>query len=143
MKNIIQVLLFVGIMVSCTPKENNENVRAELMKFHDQLMMDNDAVIGNQMKLDTLLKDLKGLKAKHPTVDTLKEKATINEMLKRLTQVEDKMNDWMHNFNADFKDPSAEITLQYFKAEREKIAAIANAYQQEINSSNAYLNQKK
>lgn len=26
---------------------------------------------------------------------------------------------------------------------REKIAAIANAYQQEINSSNAYLNQKK
>ncbi|KQC01143.1 hypothetical protein [Pedobacter sp. Hv1] len=143
MKNIIQVLVLLGMMMSCTPKENNENVRAELMKFHDQLMMDNEAIIGNQMKLDTLLKDLKGLKVKYPAIDTVKEKANINEMLKRLTQVEDKMNDWMHNFNADFKDPSPEATLQYFKAEREKIAAIANAYQQEINSSNAYLNQKK
>lgn len=143
MKNIIQVLVLLGMMMSCTPKENNENVRAELMKFHDQLMMDNEAIIGNQMKLDTLLKDLKELKVKYPAIDTVKEKANINEMLKRLTHVEDKMNDWMHNFNADFKDPSPEVTLQYFKAEREKIAAIANAYQQEINSSNAYLNQKK
>lgn len=143
MKNFIQMLCLVAIVVSCTPKENNENVKTELMKFHDQLMMDNDAIIGNQMKLDTLLRDMKGLKAKNPTIDTVKEKEQINKMLNRLTDVEDKMNDWMHNFNADFKDPSPEVTLNYFKSEREKIAAIANAYQQEIKLSNAYLNQKK
>jgi len=137
------MLFVIAIVVSCTPKENNENVRAELMKFHDQLMMDNDAIIGNQMKLDTLLGDMKGLKAKNPTLDTVKEKEQISKMLNRLTDVEDKMNDWMHNFNADFKDPSPEVTLNYFKSEREKIAAIANAYQQEIKLSNAYLNQKK
>jgi GTPase involved in cell partitioning and DNA repair len=143
MKNLIQCLFIMAIMVSCTPKENNDNVRAELMKFHDQLMMDNETIIGNQMKLDTLLRDMKGLKSKNPGIDTVKEKELINKMLVRLTSVENQMNDWMHNFNADFKDPSPEATLQYFKTEREKIAAIAKAYQQEINSSNVYLEQKK
>lgn len=137
-------LLCFAILLSCAPKkENTANVREELMKFHDQLMMDNDALIGNQMKLDTLLRDLKGLKAKNPTVDTAQEKVKINTLLARLTTAEDRMNDWMHNFNADFKGSSPELSEQYFEAERSKIAAIAKLYQQEIDSSTAYLNQYK
>ncbi|MNL62023.1 hypothetical protein D3C87_1860040 [compost metagenome] len=109
------------------------------MKFHDVVMADQGIVVSNQMKLDTLLKDLKGLKAKFPDVDTLKEKKEISALIADLTKAEDSMNDWMHKFEPDVTGKSNEAAVQYFKDEMVKIAAVDSLYKKEIKASAAYL----
>lgn len=131
------------VVVACNSAQNKETdykaVRDEVMKYHDVVMADHGLVINNQMKLDTLVKDLRALKLSFPEVDTLKEKEAINAMIKELSAAEESMNDWMRNFEPDVTGKSNEVAVQYFKDEKAKIAAVDSLYKKEIVLSNAYL----
>ncbi len=147
MKYILGIVFIAIVAVACSPTQNKETnykaVRDEVMKFHDVVMADHGMVVNNQMKLDTLVRDLKGLKTRFPEIDTLKEKDAINDLIKDLTIAEDSMNDWMHNFEPDVTGKSNEVAVQYFKDEKAKIAAVDSLYKREIASSNAYLERFK
>lgn len=147
MKNIFGILFMAIFVIACSPTQNKETdykaVRDEVMKFHDVVMADHGVIVGNQMKLDTLVKDLKGLKTKFPEVDTLKEKKAIDGLMKDLTSAEDSMNSWMRNFEPDITGKSNEVAVQYFKDEKTKIAAVDSLYKKEIALSNAYLERFK
>jgi len=147
MKNILGILFMAIVVVACNQQQKQETdykvVRDEVMKFHDVVMADHGVIVNNQMKLDTLLKDLKGLKSKFPDVDTLKEKDAITALVKDLTKAEDSMNDWMHKFEPDVTGKSNEVAVQYFKEEKAKIAAVDSLYKKEIGLSNAYLEKFK
>jgi GTPase involved in cell partitioning and DNA repair len=143
MRKLIGLLCVSLAAVACTPKEDYKTVRDEVMKFHDEVMVDQSTVVNNQMKLDTLLKDLKGLKARFPDIDTAKEKVTITGLIADLTKAEDSMNDWMHKFEPDVTGKSNEVAVQYFKAEKAKIAAVDSLYKKEIKSSGDYLSKFK
>lgn len=135
------------VAVACNQQQKQETdykvVRDEVMKFHDVVMADHGVIVSNQMKLDTLVKDLRGLKLKFPEVDTLKEKETIVALIQDLTKAEDSMNDWMHKFEPDVTGKSNEVAVQYFKDEKAKIAAVDSLYKKEIGLSNAYLEKFK
>lgn len=139
MRKLIGVLFVSVAAVACAPKEDYKTVRDEVMKFHDVVMVDQSTVVGNQMKLDTLLKDLKGLKTRFPEVDTIKEKTAITALITDLTKAEDGMNDWMHKFEPDASGKSNEAAVEYFKAEKAKIAAVDSLYKKEIKLSGDYL----
>lgn len=139
MRKLIGVLFVSVAAMACAPKEDYKTVRDEVMKFHDVVMVDQSTVVGNQMKLDTLLKDLKGLKTRFPAVDTIKEKAAITALIADLTKAEDGMNDWMHKFEPDASGKSNEAAVEYFKAEKAKIAAVDSLYKKEIKLSGDYL----
>lgn len=139
MKKLIGILLVTIAVSACKQNVDYKTVRDEVMKFHDVVMADQGIVVSNQMKLDTLLKDLKGLKAKFPDVDTLKEKKEISALIADLTKAEDSMNDWMHKFEPDVTGKSNEAAVQYFKDEMVKIAAVDSLYKKEIKASAAYL----
>nr|WP_068891388.1 hypothetical protein [Pedobacter panaciterrae] len=147
MKRIIFIAFIVIIAAACTQQNKDTTdykaVRDEVMKFHDVVMGDHSTLVNNQMKLDTLLKNLSGLKIKFPDVDTLKEKQAITEMLKNLSKAEDEMNDWMHKFEPDVTGKSNEVAVQYFKDERKKIEVIDSLYKQEIKLSDDYLSKFK
>jgi hypothetical protein len=143
MKRSIGILLITMAAIACTQKGDYKSVRDEVMKFHDVVMADHGKVINNQMALDTLLKDLKGLKLKYPEVDTIKEKAEISALLSKLTTAEDSMNDWMHKFEPDVTGKSNEAAIQYFEAEKAKIATIDSLYKVEIKESGEYLSKFK
>lgn len=147
MKKITGILFIAIVAVACNQQQKQETdykvVRDEVMKFHDVVMADHGVIVSNQMKLDTLVKDLKGLKLKFPEVDTVKEKETINALIKDLTIAEDSMNDWMHKFEPDVTGKSNEVAVQYFKDEKAKIAAVDSLYKKEIGLSNAYLEKFK
>ncbi|WP_316811567.1 hypothetical protein [Pedobacter heparinus] len=138
MKTSIGILL-ISIIAACKPGVDYKTVRDEVMKFHDIVMADQGVVVNNQMKLDTLLKDMKDLKTRFPAIDTGKEKETINALMADLTKAENSMNDWMHKFEPDVSGKSNEAAVQYFKAEMAKIVAVDSLYKQEIKSSGAYL----
>ncbi len=124
---------------SCTPASNYKTERDEVMKFHDTVMEDHGILVGNEMKIDTLLKDLPALKKKFPQLDTLQEKKLLITTAERLKKAEDLMNNWMHQFEPDITGKSDEEAVTYFKKERVKIAAIDSLYRVEIKSSTAYL----
>lgn len=139
MKKLTGVLFIVIVAISCTQGVDYKVVRDDVMKFHDVVMADHGKIVNNQMILDTLLKDMKGLKAKSPALDTIKEKEAIKEMIARLTHAEDGMNDWMHKFEPDVSGKSNEQAVSYFKAEKVKIAVIDSLYKVEIKASDEYL----
>ncbi|SMD12413.1 hypothetical protein [Pedobacter nyackensis] len=143
MKKSIGILLISVAAIACTQKGDYKRVRDEVMKFHDVVMADHGKIINNQMALDTLVKDLKGLKLKYPKVDTLKEKAEITALLNKLTTAEDSMNDWMHKFEPDVTGKSNDEAIQYFEAEKSKIATIDSLYKVEIKVSGEYLSKFK
>ncbi|ACU04700.1 hypothetical protein [Pedobacter heparinus] len=139
MKRTIGILLVILAAAACKLGVDYKTKRDEVMKFHDVVMADQGVVVNNQMKLDTLLKDLKGLKAKFPEIDTTAEKATITALIAQLTKAEDSMDDWMHKFEPDVTGKSNEAAIQYFKDEMVKIVAVDSLYKKEIRSSAAYL----
>jgi GTPase involved in cell partitioning and DNA repair len=147
MKNILGIVFIAMVAVACNPQQKQEVdykvVRDEVMKFHDVVMADHGVIVNNQMKLDTLLKDLKGLKSKFPELDTLKEKEAISALVVDLTKAEDSMNDWMHKFEPDVTGKSNEAAVKYFEEEKVKIAAVDSLYKKEIGLSNAYLEKLK
>lgn len=131
------------VAIACNQQQKQEKdykaVRDEVMQFHDLVMADHGVIVKNQMKLDSLLKDLKGLKAKFPEIDTVKEKESMTAMTRDLSKAEDHMNDWMHRFEPDITGKSNEVAVQYFKDEKAKISAIDSLYKKEISLSNVYL----
>ena len=147
MKKIIFVAFIALIAAACTQQKNGTTdykaVRDEVMKFHDVVMGDHSALVNNQMKLDTLLKNLSGLKIKFPDVDTVKEKQVMIAMVNDLSKAEGQMNDWMHKFEPDVTGKSNEVAVQYFQDEKKKIEIIDSLYKQEIKLSDDYLSKFK
>ncbi|SHG36535.1 hypothetical protein [Pedobacter caeni] len=141
MNKLVGIVLIALGAAACTADYKKE--RDEVMQFHDLVMGDQTAVVNYQMKLDTLLKDLKGLKAKYPELDTVKEKETMKALLTDLTTAEDSMNDWMHKFEPDVTGKSNEESIKYFKEEKVKIKRVDSLYKKEIKASGAYLSKFK
>jgi len=119
MRNIVLFLFLIGVVLGCVqPKKTNDYkvVRHEVMQFHDVVMEDQGIIVKNQMKLDTLLKDLKGLKAKYSNVDTLQESTVLKSLIGDLVKADDDMNNWMHQFEPDITGKSNEEAVAYFQA---------------------------
>ena len=142
MRSIVVFLFLIGMVFGCAqPKktEDYKTVRDEVMQFHDEVMKDQETVVENQMKLDTLLKDLKGLKTQFPSIDTVQEAAALRTVIQRLVKADDNMNNWMHQFEPDVTGKSNEEAVAYFQSEKKKVASIDSVYKQEINSTSNYL----
>lgn len=143
MNKMILVIALMALATACTTGVNYKTERDEVMKFHDVVMEDQGKVVDNQMKLDSLLKNLSALNKQYPTIDTLKEKGLMTATKIRLEKAEELMNDWMHKFEPDITGKSNEEAVVYFKAERVKIVKIDSVYKTEIKASDAYLSQFK
>jgi len=143
MKNIIYVIALAIVTVACQPKENALSIKDETMKLHDLVMANHSKIIANQMKIDTLLGSLSKVKAQIPLLDTLAEKAALIKLRSDLVVAEDSMNNWMHQFNADFNSQLDWEVIHYYKQERDKIAKISELYKKEIKQSDTYLTKFK
>ncbi|RZM24291.1 MAG: hypothetical protein EOO88_23330 [Pedobacter sp.] len=138
MKKIAGIVL-LAVLTACQPGADYKAVRKDVMKFHDVVMADHGIIISNQMKLDTLLTDIKALKQAFPEIDTLKERAAMTALKLELVKAEEVMNNWMHQFEPDVTGKSNEEAVKYFEAEKKKIIGIDSIYKQEIKLSRDYL----
>ncbi|TKC02748.1 hypothetical protein FA045_04765 [Pedobacter cryotolerans] len=125
--------------VACKPKADVNTIKDETMKLHDVVMANHSKIIGHQMKIDTLLKNLVDLKTKFPSIDTAAEKLEMQKLMIDLVKAEESMNDWMHNFNGDFKNEADTAVYNYYKKEHDKIAKVDELYKSEIKKSDTYL----
>lgn len=139
MKKLITICIITIVAVACKPKADVKTIKHETMKLHDIVMAEHGKIIDNQMKIDTLLKNLGDLKSKFPVIDTAVEKAEMVSLMADLVIAEESMNDWMHKFNADFTNKADTAMFNYFKTEHDKIAKVNELYQLEIKKSSTYL----
>jgi len=139
MKRFLFILAVAAGAIGCTQTVNYKTERDEVMKFHDVVMEDQGVLVDNQMKLDSMLRDMPAVKQKFPALDTAKERVVMKIALESLTHAEGLMNDWMHKFEPDVTGKSNEAAVAYFKAERKKIAKIDSLYKGQIKASNLYL----
>ena len=136
-------MVMAVIAVACTPKKDYKASRDEVMKLHDVVMADQGRIVNNQMKTDTLLKDLAGLKVKFPQLNSVALQDTLRMVALNLARAEEAMNTWMHEFEPDVTGKSNEEAIKYFEAEKKKIAGIDSMYKAELKSSDAYLSKFK
>ena len=142
MKNTIAVAAVLSVLFACQGNHTDyKTVRDEVMEFHDVVMADHGSIVKNQMKLDTLLKDMAALKKADPALDTLTARQQMLSLKAELLKAEDGMNDWMHKFEPDVTGKSNAESVAYFEAEKRKIVKIDSIYKKEIAMSSSYLTQ--
>lgn len=143
MKRTLLIVLAASSFTACKPKQDVSSIKNETMKLHDEVMASHGKIIANQMKIDTLLKEMKALKQLFPAIDTLQEKTALTTTLNNLLKAEESMNDWMHRFNPDYNSTNLDSVINYYKTEKQKINAIDSLYKKEIKESNLYLSKFK
>lgn len=140
MKKIWTAAFLVILITACTqPQTSYKAERDKVIEQHDVAMADHGIILGNRMKIDSLLKMLPALKEKDPELDTLAEKEKMMEISNELTDAEERMNTWMLEFEPDVTGKSNEEAVQYFRSEKKKVHAIDSLYRSQIAISNTYL----
>jgi hypothetical protein len=115
MNKLAGLILLASGFASCKPQTDYKEKRQEVIKVHDVVMADQGKVVDKQMQLQNMLKDLPGLVAKNPGIDTIKEQDSIVIIRDRLNNAEEAMNTWMHEFEADVTGKSNEEAVAYFR----------------------------
>ncbi len=139
MKTIFFLLLVAVGFASCTQKESYKVVRQQVLDEHDKIMMDTERAFKNKMNLDRLGLKLDSLKSIYLEIDTVIERERINTLRNKLIQVDDEMNTWMHQFDAELGEKSNEEALAYFEAEKQKVNSLDTLYKDVLKQSDDYL----
>lgn len=126
MKNAVSAIVICLFISSCTQdKASVEEAEKEVFVIHDEVM----PKMGQLMDLKT------GLSKEIATIDSLTKISTNDSLQKRkeealalslaLTEADEGMMDWMHNYNGDsLKALSDTEALNAMSAEKTKISAV-------------------
>lgn len=134
-----QITIAIGVLAillsACKTEPNAEAVRKEVLNIHDKLMIDGEQVVKNKMKLDTLLHS--GQLKKSP--DSTASKQQVSDLIARLNAADERMMDWMHFFNDDFKSKTEQEELDYYKSQMIKIREVEDGYIKVTRESDSVL----
>jgi len=139
MKKVITAALMCLVLLGCSDNKTQEKALLDsVIKIHDKVMGNDDRLMHNKMKLDTLLKTkLTGVP------DTAAAKAMLMGLNIQLTDAEDAMEKWMGKFDPDQKGKSHQDIMNYFSVQKTQITTIDSAMNAAITASNKYLDQLK
>ena len=132
MKKLLTALLLSFILFSCTDTGKQEkDLLNEVIKTHDLVMAKDEQLMQNKMQLDTLLKVNKS-----PQVIGMGI-----QLQKDLALADSKMEDWMHNFDAENKGKSHQELMDYLAGQKKQIEAIDKQLSLAVNASGQFLKQ--
>ena len=134
MKKIIAATLLSLVLFGCTDtKKQEKDLLSEVIKTHDHVMSKDELIMINKMKLDTLIKETKD--------STFKTEAS--KFAAELAAADAKMEDWMHNFDAENKNKTHEEIMTYLTDQKKQIESIDKQLSTAVTSSNNFLKQNK
>jgi hypothetical protein len=134
MKKIL-ITAFIGLSLSaCSDgKKQEKDLLNNILKVHDKLMGNDDALMKNKMQLDSLLK--------LPAKDTA-EKANMKAIDMKLAAAEEAMENWMHNFEPDVTNKSHDEIIKYFNDQKKGIMSVDSQMNAAITESTKYLSNR-
>ncbi len=139
---LVALILSAGI-AGCRQGDDYKNIRKEVIKLHDEVMAKNDLLVGQEMKIDTMLRNLDSLKRSNTQMDTIIERKKLTSLLEGLQSAEESMNNWMHNFEPDTEGKSDKESADYFKDEKTKIKRVDSLYEVRTKQAAEYLSRFK
>jgi len=131
---------FIGLaLAGCADnKKQEKSALDKVLKIHDKVMDEDEQLMKNKMRLDTLVKQVL------PNVkDTVAEKAKIKTLITNLVSANEAMEDWMHKFDADNTGKSHEDIMKYMNDQKVRLSKIDSGMRAAIDSSGNYLIQLK
>ena len=134
MKKIIAVALLSFALFSCTDtKKQEKDLLNEVIKIHDEVMAKDGLLMTNKMQLDTLIKE-----SKNPALNT-----SATALVAALDSADSKMENWMHNFDAENKGKSHEQIMTYLTDQKQQIEAIDKQLNTSVAASSQFIKQNK
>ncbi len=110
-KTLAVLAISVITLNACTDtKKQEKDALNEVIKIHDEAMAKDEQAVKNKMLIDSLVKD-------KMITDTVQSSAT----LKALTEADQGMEKWMHQFNADYTGKSHEQIMQYLDEQKKEV----------------------
>ncbi len=103
------------IFAACQQQNNEEAIKETIDRLHNEAMVVNEKANKTKFKLDSLLEQ----KRMKQEADTLE----INKAIVQLNLADEKMMDWMHDFQLDFKGSKAEA-LKYFNDQLDSVKKV-------------------
>lgn len=133
MKKIKYLTLVIIITFNaCQQADNELAIKKTIDDLHNEAMVVNEKAVKTTFKLDSLLKD----KRKQNNADTIELKKSIHQ----LNLADDKMMDWMHNFQLDFKGSKTEA-LKYFEDQLDSVKQVQIQLEKAIAQAKPFIKQ--
>src|ERR1700761_3895682 len=131
MKKILLAAFVMLALNACTDTKKNDEKNAlnEVIKIHDKVMGNDELLMQNKMKLDTLIKT---------TADTTK-KAQIVAISNKLVNADKFMETWMESFDPEQKGKQHEDIMAYMARQKAQVTAVDKQIADAVNESNVYL----
>jgi len=131
MKKILAVALSCSLLIACSDDTKKENaLKNEIINMHEKLMNNDEALMKNKMKLDTLLTQKK---------DT----AAVKPLISKATAADDAMEQWMSKFQPDMTGKSHTEVMTYYTDQKKQIIAVDSQINAAIKESGQYLSTHK
>ncbi len=131
MKNIAYILFAFFLLNSCSNNAKEESdLKNDIISLHEKMMNNDEALMKNKMKLDTLLKQTK---------DTL----VLKPLVAKLNSADDAMDKWMSQFQPDMTGKSHDEVISYYNNQKKLVLAVDSQINMAINESNKYLSAHK
>ena len=129
------IAAFIGLVFSACldGKKQEKALLDEVLKVHDKVMNNDEALMNNKMKLDTLLK--------LPAKDTA-EKTNMKALDLKLTAAEEAMETWMQKFQPDLTGKSHDEIMSYYQSQKKQIMSVDSQMNVAIKESGKYLSNK-
>lgn len=122
---ILMVTLFV---FSCKHQENYREIRSQVVSVHDRVMRDADLAHGQYISLDSVYRNIGD-----------KDTVRVLAIMVNIGKANHEMEEWMEHFEPDVSGKDATVSVQYFKAELDKIYKIDHRYKSAMVDADHYL----
>ena len=134
MKKLIAALLLSFVIFSCTDtKKQEKDLFNEVIKVHDEVMGKEQLIMINKMQLDTLIKD---------SISTeITAAAKVHSAA--LDSTDARMENWMHNFDAENKGKSHDEIMTYLTDQKKQIDAIDSSFNSTVAAAAKFIKQNK
>lgn len=135
MKKISVILLACLVFTACSDnKKQEKELRDDILKVHDKVMIKDEALMKNKMALDSLLK--------LPAKDTA-EKTNMKAVGLKLTAAEEAMEIWMHKFDPDvINTKSHDEIVKYYNEQKKGIMTVDSLMDTAVKESTQYLSNR-
>lgn len=132
-KTFLAAFVVLALSACKDSKDDEKVILNDVIKIHDKVMNNDEQLMKNKMKLDTLLRS---------ATDTSK-KAQIKLLSTKLVSADSTMENWMQKFDPVQKGKSHTEIMAYLAGQKKQVLAIDAQLILAVKESSAYLNDIK
>ena len=123
----IKILLFILPVCLLWGCQANYEHRDAAIAVHDEIMPKMEPFVQKSMQIDTLLSHLDSLYQLDSSLDTLQLQASLKSAKAKITEANDAMHAWMHDFELEPEGDRAAVEA-YFLEQKSKIDVVKQRY---------------